>query len=591
MEIDSKIVLNRKTARNTIFISLFILFFLLFHIRTTEASWWIDVKKFQVSAHGDMACMECHEDIFDQDLHPNPDNVNKRLKDFFDMNASCLDCHDDTLEDLEEGIHGAEKVEDPKEYEDCIGCHHPHYQEFLDKDKQGQIDAADLPPFSEEDIACLTCHQAFRTGDPQLIQKVIGFCFHCHGLTQTELSKESKVIPPLINQSEYLSTPHAETVCTACHPQAAAYNHASQIQGDCRPCHRPHDEKVAHDAHIGVACESCHLSEILPIRDPELKTVRWEKPRRSGTVSKIHQMPRLTEETECQRCHFKGNPIGAVSMILPPKSLLCMPCHPATFSIGDTITILALIVFVVGLAMTASLWISGTLPGKGKESSFSKTRRLLGNNARNIFTSKIVKIVKTLFYDVLLQRRLYKRSAIRWFIHSLIFFPFVLRFIWGIVALLASIWFPQWHLVWSMLDKNHPLTAVLFDLTGIIMMLGIVLALLRGGSVESDRPPGLPRQDRVALGLIGGIVVVGFILEGMRIAMVEGPADAVYAIVGFGISRLFWGVTGLTDAYGYLWYVHAILTAVFVAYLPFSRLMHIIMAPVVLVMNAVLESE
>jgi nitrate reductase gamma subunit len=95
----------------------------------------------------------------------------------------------------------------------------------------------------------------------------------------------------------------------------------------------------------------------------------------------------------------------------------------------------------------------------------------------------------------------------------------------------------------------------------------------------------------VALGLIGGIVVVGFILEGMRIAMVEGPADAVYAIVGFGISRLFWGVTGLTDAYGYLWYVHAILTAVFVAYLPFSRLMHIIMAPVVLVMNAVLESE
>jgi predicted CXXCH cytochrome family protein len=581
MQVHSKVVLNRKTARKTISISLLSVFFLMFCVLKTEASWWIDVQKYQISAHGDMSCMECHADIFEQELHPNPENVNKRLNDFFDMDASCLDCHDETREDLEEGLHGAEKVEDPKEYEDCISCHHPHYQEFLDKNKQNQINAAELSPFSEEDTACLTCHQAFSAGDPQLIQKVAAFCFHCHGSTRVEPVKESKVIPPLMNQAEYLSTPHADTVCLDCHPQAADYNHANQSQSDCRLCHMPHDEKVARDAHSGVACEACHLGEILPIRDSELKMVRWEKPRRSGIVSRIHQMPQLTDEVHCQKCHFKGNPIGAVSMMLPSKSLLCMPCHPATVSVGDTITILALIIFSSGLVMTTSLWVSGTFSGKLKESFFTKTRRLLG----------IVKIVKTLLYDVLLQRRLYKRSVIRWFIHSLIFFPFVLRFTWGILALLTSIWLPEWPQVWFMLDKNHPVTALFFDLTGVIMFLGIVLALLRAGLAKMQQLPGLPKQDRMALSLIGMIVVVGFIAESMRIAMVEGPPDAVYAIVGFGISKLFWGMTGLTDVYGYIWYVHAILTGVFIAYLPFSRLIHIIAAPAVLIMNAVSNSE
>jgi nitrate reductase gamma subunit len=35
-----------------------------------------------------------------------------------------------------------------------------------------------------------------------------------------------------------------------------------------------------------------------------------------------------------------------------------------------------------------------------------------------------------------------------------------------------------------------------------------------------------------------------------------------------------------------VWYIHAILTGAFIAYLPFSRLMHIIIAPVVLAINA-----
>jgi nitrate reductase gamma subunit len=140
-----------------------------------------------------------------------------------------------------------------------------------------------------------------------------------------------------------------------------------------------------------------------------------------------------------------------------------------------------------------------------------------------------------------------------------------------------------------MINKNHASTAFLFDLTGIMVLFGVTLAVIRGLLGRSDHLPGLPRQDYLALGLLVGIVVIGYVIEGVRIAMTGAPGDAQWAFVGYGLSLLFSGASGLTQVYGYIWYIHAILTGAFVAYLPFSRLFHIIMAPVVLAMNAVSE--
>jgi nitrate reductase gamma subunit len=68
-------------------------------------------------------------------------------------------------------------------------------------------------------------------------------------------------------------------------------------------------------------------------------------------------------------------------------------------------------------------------------------------------------------------------------------------------------------------------------------------------------------------------------------AMTGSSGDASWAFVGYLISRGLVGIE-LTGAYGYVWYLHAILTGCFVAYLPFSRMFHMIMAPLVLMMNA-----
>lgn len=584
-----------------IIVILFVVAILVFGGSRSSASWLIDDAKFHVSVHGQTSCQDCHENIADGALHPNPANVNKEPADFFSI-EQCLACHDEILDDLDNGVHGSEQVESRQAYEDCLECHHPHYELSLSENEElGQFDPSkpisaqcgvchdpetSLPDYSSEDEECMTCHRDVDPKESKRRERIFHLCFYCHGNRGTEVQEMTAKVIPLIDETDFKSTPHAETECTSCHFQAAGFKHNAQKPDDCRQCHTRHDEKKAHDAHISVTCQACHMGNILPIRDPESKTVVWEKVRSAAKTSQIHHMEPSEDESFCRRCHFKENNLGAVSMILPAKSVLCMPCHAASLSVGDWTTVSALVIFLAGLIMTVSIWFSGSLFTERIDKPSFKTGARSTNAARAIFSGKFFAVIKTAFLDVFLQRRLYRRSPKRWIIHGLIFFPFVFRFVWGMVAFFASIWLPQRSIAWVLLDKNNPAAAFAFDLTGIMILLGVMFAFLRDRASKADRPPGLPAQDRWALGLIGGIVGIGFILEAMRIAMTGWPAGSEYAVIGYAISNLFSGMTGLVDVYGYVWYIHAILTGAFIAYLPFSRLMHIIIAPVVLAINA-----
>jgi len=203
---------------------------------------------------------------------------------------------------------------------------------------------------------------------------------------------------------------------------------------------------------------------------------------------------------------------------------------------------------------------------------------------------KTLYVLKTAAFDVFLQGRLFRQSALRWFIHSLIFWPFVFRFLWGMTALLTSLWAPGSSLPWIMLDKNDPLGAFLFDLSGVMILAGTVLTALRKIKFRPGDAGGLPRQDWPALFLLGSIVVIGFILEGMRIAMTGQPSGSGYSFLGYALSCLFADNPDLPGIYGYIWYLHAITTGALVAYLPFSNLLHMIMAPFVMAMNAMLRA-
>lgn len=591
--------LKKKTTPNVWALSLALAF--LFAVpRPAVCEWRIRAKQFHVSVHGQNSCQDCHEEV-DLHSHPNPDAVNKSVGDFFHMDH-CVSCHDTISDDLEQGVHGAKKIKNAQKYANCLSCHDPHYQAPI-RAEAGLFDPtmpryeqcgachtphSELPPWSPEDETCMNCHEYLEPDDVEAPDKMKEVCFHCHADAGTAAQKSTGKKVPLIDPYAYDATSHAEISCTICHPQATGPEHGKQMPGECGRCHLRHDEKVAHDLHALVSCEACHLGDIQPVRASQSKRILWESEAKAGQTSEIHDMVRIYDDDGCRRCHREANQIGAAAMVLPAKSILCMPCHAATFSVGDPITLVSLGLFVVGMVLIFSYIFSGSLGGQTTAGLGGGMVKMLEQVGKTVFSSKSLRIVKALFLDVLLQRRLYRQSAGRWLIHSLIFYPFVFRFAWGVLGLVGSLWKPEWSLFWPMLDKNHPLTAFVFDLTGIMIIVGIGAAFIRG---RVSQTAGGPKQDRIALALIAGIVLIGYVVEGMRIAMTGYPDGSVYAFFGYAVSRLFAGTAALTEAYGYVWYVHAILTGAFIAYMPFSRLVHIIMAPLVLAMNEVVDHD
>jgi len=556
-----------------------------------EAAWLIDPERYHISVHGQLSCQDCHSAIGETDRHPDPADVNRSLTDFF-KSDQCLVCHDDVADDIAAGRHADQTATIGQQFDTCIECHDPHY-EFRQADDAAEPVLsrplkdrcslchefqAEIPEFSDPDQSCMQCHLGVAVGDPHAARNIADLCFHCHSIKNSHAQWY-----PLIDETRYAATPHKDVNCLTCHPQAARFRHRDQVPGDCSRCHLPHDEKLTHDLHAAVSCGACHLNGVVPLRDSASRHILWRRPGHPDGASPIHQMEVSRDKAFCIRCHTRGNTLGAAAMVLPAKSIICMPCHASTLSVGDTITVLSLVLFTAGMILIGSVWFSG---GKARAGGGSKLAQPLREATAGLFASRIRAIIGALLLDGLLQRRLFKASKERWLLHALIFFPFLFRFIWGIWALTASLQWPQWPTAWAMLDKNNALTAFIFDLSGMMIIIGVIgMAISRVQKRSDATVPGLPATDWPAYALLGAIMTAGFILEGMRMAMTGSPDGAEYAFIGDGVSRLLAGFD-LTGIYGYIWYLHAIFTGAFIVYLPFSRMLHMVTAPVVLAMKA-----
>jgi nitrate reductase gamma subunit len=581
-------------------------------------SWLLDPAELHVSAHAKkFSCAKCHDDIVKAKMHPDPRKVKAPLSESARA-GKCRQCHGPVFQNLNVNRHGQMQKVNPARFQNCLSCHNPHAnvkaqyyrtgRVNLEKSLRGQCGACHelrkvLPkrPVAEE--KCLGCHlvEANDASAPGQISKL---CFHCHGNQGTEVQAIAAKLSPVIDEASYRRTTHAKQACTACHTGAAAFGHADQARVDCGRCHSeahgapgqaqprgapaaPHFAEFTDSPHIGVECRGCHAGGGRVVQDPVSKQVVWEKTTQPGKVSGVHAITKAGRKQDCQRCHVAGNQVGAAAVVLPGKGVLCMPCHGATPTATDATTIGGLGVFLFGLVAASSVWLTGRIPGREGAGPVAKILGVLASAARTVFSRRALAVLKALVLDGILQRRLLKQSGWRWAIHSAIFLPFVFRFAWGIAGLIAANLWRRSTWYEFLLNNNDPATALLFDLTGILVVAGAIAAVARGIAKKSERMPGLPGQDYAALGLIGGVVIVGFVLEGMRIAMTGVSWGASWAFVGYPISRLFAGWKALTGVYGYVWYLHAILTGAFAAYLPFSRMFHVLVAPISLAIRAV----
>ena len=608
-------------------------------------TWFIDETGFHASAHANMSCADCHAEQADHE-HPRADKLNKPASTAFNR-ETCLQCHGDVEDNLTKGMHGGKPVMKTQDYNNCVTCHNPHYVLAPEARAKGLRPVGDmsqscgvchkaqtdLPKPAPDVAACLSCHglktgkgmlpvggaagvtasaakpQGGSTATPVAFNKgkeAQGpvMCLSCHGPESGAVAPAGAM--PRITAEGMKSMTHGDMNCLTCHKDAARYPHNRQERVNCLTCHTRHDEKKIHDAHSNVSCGACHLSGVTPV----LKDGKVDYVINSGPLS-VHSMTLASGTASCVRCHsagpaatgattsaggasggFAGNGVvGAANTILPPKSVLCMGCHAATFSVQDTPGQIGLGIFVLVFAGMGLFWFSCANLGKGSPQKPQAADAATGQshgcpaphqhaNGENRWAA--------LCCDVFLQRRLYRESPLRWAVHALIFFPFLFRFVWGLLGLTGSLLSPAQEWPWLLLDKNWGAGAFLFDLSGLALLLGLLLAAVLWRR-EKSAAANAPRHDWPALYLLLGITLTGFVLEGMRIALTGMPDGSSYAFAGhvlaLGLAPL--GQATLARVYGWGWYVHAVLTALTVAYIPFSQLRHMFTAPLFLLVQTI----
>jgi Fe-S oxidoreductase/nitrate reductase gamma subunit len=135
--------------------------------------------------------------------------------------------------------------------------------------------------------------------------------------------------------------------------------------------------------------------------------------------------------------------------------------------------------------------------------------------------------------------------------------------------------------------------SLILDVMGVAFVVGVVLMWLRRKtfhlpqldysrvdytSKEYDRLAYV-RGDDLFLGLFFAIGVTGFLIEGLRIAA-DRPPFEVWSPVGWFLADAFdlvgLSTTASSSLHFYLWWLHGLLALGFVAYLPYSKAIHML---------------
>jgi len=438
---------------------------------------------------------------------------------------------------------------------------------------------------------CWRCHRQPNLNSNEGIAASILLCMDCHGKKDIEKKVNGKPVSLYIDQKEYGKTVHRRIACVRCHDGVASSPHRT-LQFHCASCHGYHGEGMAHDPHRTVHCEACHHESKEVMRDPKTRKIVLMKVK-DGVPIKMtsHRLANFKDQKACEKCHFAENSLGAPIRVLPAKSLICIECHSASITLNDPISIIAFILFLGGIGANLSLWLRGTI-GDPSFSAHEKFSYLAEKIWQAVFSKKILTLLKIVVIDVLFLRRVLKESLSRWTIHTFIYLPFFLRFFIGLILLILSKCFPMSPEIALLLDKNYPPIAFIYDLLGLCVIIGIGGATMRRlHKTFRNRPSA--GQDMIVLALLGAIFITGFIVEGLRIFLTAiPPSIALPSFIGYPTS-LFLGLFPIRWewVYPYGWYAHAILTGLFIIYLPFSKMFHILVSPMVLLIHSVTDEK
>lgn len=303
---------------------------------------------------------------------------------------------------------------------------------------------------------------------------------------------------------------------------------------------------------------------------------------------------------------------------------------------GQTVALwVALAAFAAGLAYKVSSWFRHGLAPAGGISAWSRALAAARGIALTVLSAKILVALEALVLDVLLQRRILKHGVARWLAHLAMSLSFA-----GLLLMHALGGVLTVRVLPGYASTLNPFL-LLRDLFGAILLAGLLVASFRRWVLRVPRRATRP-SDAYALALVAVILGSGLLLEATKIGsyavfrgMVDqyagegdrGPLEAYWAaemgtvapgphspalvtrgrevhesscaachsparsaFLGYAAAAVLRPASGWLDgagAPGILWIIHFYACLFGLAYLPFSKMFHLIATPLALVANAV----
>jgi len=299
---------------------------------------------------------------------------------------------------------------------------------------------------------------------------------------------------------------------------------------------------------------------------------------------------------------------------------------------------IAFFVFLVGIFLRLNDWFNkGIRQPEEKLPVSERGSAAVKGLFATLFSGKFIQVITTFFTDVLFQKRLLAKNLMRWVAHTLIFTGFIcLLLMHGLGTGVSDYFFSDYY---STLQPYISLR----NIFALMVLAGVCIAVYRRLTDKPQRVKSL-RSDWAALLFVGAIIVTGVLLESSKIssysyfqgmveeygdvgddeellaletywaaehglvsARVTKPFDTELveqgrevsensctechaatsgAFVSFSVAKVIGPlISGGATTFLYL---HLLTCLAFLAWLPFSKMFHVIAVPISLLINGVM---
>ncbi len=186
---------------------------------------------------------------------------------------------------------------------------------------------------------------------------------------------------------------------------------------------------------------------------------------------------------------------------------------------------------------------------------------------------------RVLAREILFQRQV-RNSKFPALFHCLIFYSFLVLFATTLVVMVEYDAHQLLRLRLNIFEGYvYVLLSVASELAGVLVLAGIAMAAYRRYVMKPDTLHTGP-ADGVALSLLAGVIVTGYLVEGLRIAVHGDPWKAL-SPAGWALAGLFPGVspdTGKT-IHGWVWWAHTLFALGWIAAIPYTKFVHLLSLP------------